>query len=1071
MSDCCLVYEALERTEIFCAPTTESGYETGKFFTRGDMVSVDQVKDPFSLIDGEPKSVFLRLSDGTGWVPLSATSSGGDKGKKKEFFKPVHVEQGVWCFFVDNFPDGIKAHNHPIDELQHQWQNLMLETVPKIGLKPMAMIYCDRKVKGRNDVNFYRLQHGLRHTPAWIFDKRRRLDSNEKHHPVLLPETSVQQGIFAFRALQQLKLRIYPLANKRNMTGASILPNDIFVVDIIRGEKGYNRLIDGSGWVFVGGNAPQAEQVPVEAGKFVFRVTTPYGIKLQTQPDDERSSYGDVIKQNEIVVCDCKLVPDSLSAYGRTFYHVKNTCGWVSDMSNDRQVMEKVDNAAKITQLVNGDGWTSGFVRGVSVATMSGVEEISCNEESQLITFTHPSGAKLNVFYATKTVGITRGSGGAQSFCRNCTNNELVEIFKDPEGNIRDDPAVDESMEDDDVELSPEELKQQEVEARQQLMNLDGDYQEFLSKKEQVWKAVAKHQDRREIAELQHQERWMEHMKQHIADEERRKREEDDNQRAKEGRIISADDRCYVYRVIHDIGVRTAPNVGEEYRTDRAFSSGDLVSIDSILDFVSHNQCGPYLRLSDGSGWLFARDSQGVVMQEVPVQAGLWTFYVGNEPTGVGLRKHPMDKAQDGSKGYIFDEDTSLNFLKPFEKVICDRRVVGSHGVNFYRVKGQPKTAWIFDRRYSKDNSVEMVLHPANQVREGLFAFEAMDDIAIRRQASISRKYKTKKGVSSNDIVVANLIFEPGGDKGNNGPFLRLADGSGWLFIKIDGDRVMKDAAIKSGRWKFRICHPDGLKLRKQPSDLVGNNALDLTFKQNQVVVCDREITCTSGLAYYYRPQGLDGWLPNFRGKFRLMEEVPDDVPVDDVGFTVDFVRGLAMGLDGMKEVEYNENGQALTFLDAKGRTIIVYCGTQTICTPKEEAEGVSDLRKGISKEELVDFFKQSGSDDVSGRPSKRRRRTSTSDPVVKVEENAEEDYRARLLELEKEEEEIKRQREEIWKSVRDHEKKQEDEESSSVAKPASTANSDELLECPVCHRTFTSLYSKQMHLNSTGHG
>lgn len=1078
----CLVYEALERIEIFSQPSAEVGYETGRFFVPGDLVSVDFVKEPINEREGNTGK-YLRLSDGSGWCCLSPANL-----PDKRLFREVPVEVGLWSFFVDNFPDGLRLGNHPMDELQWQWQNLNLEQVPKQVLKPMHKIYCDRRVEGRKGVHFYRLQHGQFQTATWVYDKRRKHDGDKQHH-LLVPEGHVQHGMFCFRAIKSLKLRMFPLANKRNLTGRAIAPNDLFVCDIIRGEK-YYRMIDGSGWTF----AAQTELSPVgiQQGTWAFRVTTPYGIKLQTQPEDDRTTFGDLYKNGEIIVCDGKLLQDQHSSGGgyhhRNFYHVQATNGWVPDTSgssrDSRRLLERVSNdqalASKKGPSTGKDGWTEGFVRGVSMASMAGVTEVSHHEDSNLLSFRHPSGAQLQVFYATRTVGITE-HGRPQVFCRNCTNPELVEIFKDPAAYAQKEASNNNKMEEDEEpQEDPETLKREEEEVRNQLITLDNAVSELHKKKTDVWKKVGEYAEKRSTKEASVQALWKNHMAQCLEEEEKLKKEEE--REANGGGLESSkngtsnnrnsNERCYVYRVLHDIGVRSAPNVDARYRTEKSFRTGDLVSIDSILDFVSANRSGPYLRLSDGSGWLFVRDNQGPVLEEVDVEIGLWNFYVGNEPNGIGLRQHPTDPIRGNSNGFVFDAETSLNFLKPFQKVSCDRKVVGQGGINFYRVQGMPKAAWILDKRFS-GGKTEVLLHPASQVRTGMFAFEALDEIAVRKHASVAKKYQINKGVSLNEIIVADLIFEA--DYNNrNGPYLRLSDGSGWLFVNIDGDKVMKDIPIKSGKWKFRITHPQGVKLRKQPVDKVSGNAKEIEYKENQIVTCDREIKGTNGMSWYYRPVGRDGWLPNLRGKFKFMTEMEiTEKDEEPKAWSVDLVRGIALAMDGLEEIEHKPTTQVVIFKSSEGATINVYYATQTVeTTIGDPSLGKIQLRTNCSREELVEIFKDPVEDGCR-RPSKRRRR-SPSESQIKTTENVENDYRNRLMQLDKEEEDIKRQREALWKLIKEHEGKQLGEGDSSCVPVAGRSSvggmETEQMKCPTCHKVFASLYAKQMHLESLGH-
>lgn len=69
----------------------------------------------------------------------------------------------------------------------------------------------------------------------------------------------------------------------------------------------------------------------------------------------------------------------------------------------------------------------------------------------------------------------------------------------------------------------------------------------------------------------------------------------------------------------------------------------ELVSVDYIRKSRYKHGNGPFLRLSDGSGWLFEHKKNERVMKQVPVQDGLWIMYADNYPVGINLRRHPID--------------------------------------------------------------------------------------------------------------------------------------------------------------------------------------------------------------------------------------------------------------------------------------------------------------------------------------------------------------------------------------------------------------------------------------------
>lgn len=288
---------------------------------------------------------------------------------------------------------------------------------------------------------------------------------------------------------------------------------------------------------------------------------------------------------------------------------------------------------------------------------------------------------------------------------------------------------------------------------------------------------------------------------------------------------------CYVYQIVQDVEVRSAPSTANGYRTSRTFRKGELVSIDLIH---SQQNDGPFLRLSDGSGWVFEKnESQGIVMVPEIVEKGFWCFYIDNFPVGMALRNHPIDRSD-----YELVKKIPAVCLKPMQKVYCDRRVAAKNGVNFYRVQQEPEhtPAWVFDRR----GSTHMMI-PESMVEMGLFAYQSLGRLGIRSLPQVGKDSKIGRGVESNEYVVCDCIRDSPHPQNGNGPFLRLADGSGWLFCKKSHDVMMKSLAIDYGKWTLCVKNSNGIALRSQPRD---NNEIKLgqVYEKNEMVQCDRKI-------------------------------------------------------------------------------------------------------------------------------------------------------------------------------------------------------------------------------------
>ena len=149
---------------------------------------------------------------------------------------------------------------------------------------------------------------------------------------------------------------------------------------------------------------------------------------------------------------------------------------------------------------------------------------------------------------------------------------------------------------------------------------------------------------------------------------------------------------CFVYQVIEAIAVKSRCNVSKKYDTIDAFHPGEMVSIDLVRPSrIQGSNNGPFLRLSDGEGWLFEQKEERVIMKRISVSVGFWSFFVSNEPSGIALRRHPIDRIDMRIEGVAY---------QPMQKIHCDRKVEHpSTGINFYRVQGTE--GWVFDRRPS----------------------------------------------------------------------------------------------------------------------------------------------------------------------------------------------------------------------------------------------------------------------------------------------------------------------------------------------------------------------------------
>ena len=451
---------------------------------------------------------------------------------------------------------------------------------------------------------------------------------------------------------------------------------------------------------------------------------------------------------------------------------------------------------------------------------------------------------------------------------------------------------------------------------------------------------------------------------------------------------VKDEEGCFVYRVLErpnlPLAVRTQLNVGDEVMTKILFHPNELVSV----DLVRPSRClgsrnGPFLRLSDASGWLFEKKYGETMMERLPVETDLFTFFIDNYPSGIGLRSHPVDDRR------FVDE---INY-KPMQKVVCDRRV--KHpvtGVNFYRVQGTE--GWIFDRRPLEGGGFKSMLLPEDKVEEGLQVYECLGRIGIRLTPNISESFKIDRSVDTGELVAIDISRTCPIEQVSNGPFLRLTDGSGWVFQRKNGSQVMIRRTIQTGTWTLRIENSVGLALRSQPMDS-GLFKTGVIHSLGEVVRCTHMVQASSGVKFY-KVTGKDGWIFDRRGEHPMLTVLSEDENGPSTRFqaslgvapwTPDFVRGVVATLSNeIEEVSLNEQSRVISFRNTSaGVRINVYYTTRTIGTALyHPSQGRTQLfRRNCTNDELIQILQDPRVHTGKGYKRKYRGDYAQPDPVV----------------------------------------------------------------------------------------
>ena len=255
-----------------------------------------------------------------------------------------------------------------------------------------------------------------------------------------------------------------------------------------------------------------------------------------------------------------------------------------------------------------------------------------------------------------------------------------------------------------------------------------------------------------------------------------------------------------------------------------------------------------------------------------------------------------------------------------------------------------------------------VVIHTPPRVRRkmvlvheehGLYVYRAEVRLGCRSMPDVSDNLKISSRIAEVGDLCCVECVQPSRVGSDNGPFLRLANGHGWLFERKYGDRVMHRMAVEHGLWAYRVNNPVvGLLLRSHPTTsqkwlLDG----DILCPHEYVVWADARVV--DGATTYVRIQGTTGWLFTRRGDVDTLVPVnnslvstptvsaPTTPPLGTQRpLTADAIRAMArckLSHLGLHEVQHNEVSRVIAFTrgDGDGGTIRinVYYTTGTVST------------------------------------------------------------------------------------------------------------------------------------------
>jgi hypothetical protein len=430
--------------------------------------------------------------------------------------------------------------------------------------------------------------------------------------------------------------------------------------------------------------------------------------------------------------------------------------------------------------------------------------------------------------------------------------------------------------------------------------------------------------------------------------------------------------------VARQVEVRSEASDSKEARTGLLLNKGQLVSIDAVLDTIVGSSTtdnasglyatGPYLRLSDGSGWIFANKAVArghaiqSISQAVAVDTSqLWVFYVDiSSRDCISLQAHPNNASQ------------SIATLTIMQKIQCDARVQSQTGVNWFRV--QNRNGWVKEMEPLNDTDEDgrVVLLPEDHVQEGAFAYAVINPLGIRTAPNVRDDSKDPKQPTlvRGDVCLVDLI-RSSPDHGMNGPFLRIPNGIGWVFEYKHRERIMQAVAMETGFWKLQLLTDTvvpcvGPILTAQRLDSLHNihkrRDGDACWNKGDILQCDCRIQVSTNkngtvLTTFYRVAQTDHWYsdnPRKRSVQLLLTDQVDKLRLSSlensysataiaqnaattiVPWTRSYVRGVLAILDGITELERDDDEQVMAFLVIVNATsnavrMHVYLQTRTV--------------------------------------------------------------------------------------------------------------------------------------------
>eukprot|EP00854_Cymbomonas_tetramitiformis_P013175 gene13175-15562_t len=316
----------------------------------------------------------------------------------------------------------------------------------------------------------------------------------------------------------------------------------------------------------------------------------------------------------------------------------------------------------------------------------------------------------------------------------------------------------------------------------------------------------------------------------------------------------------FVYRALHDVGVRDKPTVCDSHSTPQTVEAGELVCVDLWRTFnhtINESGNGPFLRLAGSDSWIFEYKEGSKCMEAIPVEEGYWSYQVTNS-FGLVLRRHPTHSTEC----CLYPEVAC-----PGKSLVWVDRKVQCGGVTYVRVKDT--SGWLFMSRNGQQTLRRVV------VEEGSWMYQVINSagLALRGHPDDSSASCVDPEIVFPDgsLVSTDKKVECGGTT-----YVRVKDTSGWLFLSLNGQQTLRRVIVEEGSWTYQVTNFAGLGLLRHPAHAIVNRMVaEETYPDGSLVQADRKVEC-GGITFVH-VKDTSGWLFMSRSGVNTLRRVVEE--------------------------------------------------------------------------------------------------------------------------------------------------------------------------------------------------